>query len=216
MQALAKTNTFSPPPSPEASPASLAGVGNDRPGGLLRGGFYWDTESLIVVGLFTALGKAASLLVALLGGGMNPVTLLLKNGIATALLVVMLARVRRFGTLALYTLVAQVISFLMTGGIMVGTLPFYLLGALAADALIACCGGYRRIGAVLLGVAVYDALGRMLSIALSFLLARENVGMVGVGAAIVTFGYLGCLLIGLPCGAKFVKELRHAGIIREV
>lgn len=213
---LDKAKDFSPSPAPGTAPAFPAGAGSERTEGARGGGFYWDTESLIVVGLFTALGKAASLLVALLGGGMNPVTLLLKNGIATALLVVMLARVRRFGTLALYTLVAQVISFLMTGGIMVGTLPFYLLGALAADALIACCGGYRRIGAVLLGVAVYDALGRMLSIALSFLMARENVGMVGVGAAIVTFGYLGCLLIGLPCGAKFVKELRHAGIIREV
>lgn len=178
--------------------------------------FYWDTESLIVVGLFTALGKAASLLVALLGGGMNPVTLLLKNGIATALLVVMLARVRKFGTLALYTLVAQVISFLMTGGIMVSTLPLYLLGALVSDAVIALCGGYRRIWAVLLGVALYDAFGRVISIALSFLMARENVGMVGVAAVIVLFGYLGCLFIGLPCGAAFVKELRHAGIIREL
>ena len=152
--------------------------------GALRKGFYWDTESLIVVGLFTALGKAASLLVALLGGGMNPVTLLLKNGIATALLVVMVARV--------------------------------LLGALVADALIALCGGYRRLWAVLLGVAVYDAFGRLLGLAMSFLMARENVGMVGVGAVIVAFGYLGCLFVGLPCGAKFVRELRHAGIIREL
>ena len=155
----------------------------------VRKGFYWDTESLIVVGLFTALGKAASLLVALLGGGMNPVTLLLKNGIATALLVVMVARV---------------------------TLPLYLLGALVADALIALCGGYRKLWAVLLGVAIYDAFGRLIGLAMSFLMARENIGMVGVGAVIVAFGYLGCLLVGLPCGAKFVKELRHAGIIREL
>lgn len=183
---------------------------------MLRKSFYWDTESLIVVGLFTALGKAASLLVALLGGGMNPVTLLLKNGIATALLVVMVARVRKFGALMLYTLVAQVVSFLMTGGIMVSTLPLYLLGALVADGLIALCGGYRKIWAVLLGVAIYDAFGRVFGLAMSFLMARENVGMVGVSAVIVAFGYLGCLVVGLPCGAKFVKELRHAGIIREV
>ena len=160
----------------------------------VRKGFYWDTESLIVVGLFTALGKAASLLVALLGGGMNPVTLLLKNGIATALLVVMVARVRKFGALML----------------------LYLLGALVADALIALCGGYRKLWAVLLGVAIYDAFGRLIGLAMSFLMARENIGMVGVGAVIVAFGYLGCLLVGLPCGAKFVKELRHAGIIREL
>ena len=37
-----------------------------------------------------------------------------------------------------------------------------------------------------------------------------------MAAATVALGYLGCLLVGLPFGAKFVKELRHAGIIREV
>ena len=36
------------------------------------------------------------------------------------------------------------------------------------------------------------------------------------GGVFIALGYLGCLVIGLPCGAKFVKELRHAGIIREV
>ena len=55
--------------------------------------FYWDTESLVVVGLFTALSKVISLMIALLGGGMNPLTLFLKNGVATALLVVLVARV---------------------------------------------------------------------------------------------------------------------------
>ena len=89
-------------------------------------------------------------------------------------------------------------------------------GHLVADGLIALCGGYRKIWAVLLGVAIYDAFGRLFGLAMSFLMARENVGMVGVGAVIVAFGYLGCLFVGLPCGAKFVKELRHAGIIREL
>jgi len=37
-----------------------------------------------------------------------------------------------------------------------------------------------------------------------------------VAGVFIVLGYLGCLVIGLPCGAKFVKELRHAGIIREV
>ena len=99
----------------------------------------------------------------------------------------------------------------------VGTvLRSFGLMQLVADALIALCGGYRKLWAVLLGVAIYDAFGRLIGLAMSFLMARENVGMVGVGAVIVAFGYLGCLLVGLPCGAKFVKELRHAGIIREL
>ena len=178
--------------------------------------FYWDTESLVVVGLFTALSKVVSLMVALLGGGMNPFTLFLKNGIATALLVVLVARVRKFGTLALYVLVGQVVSFLIAGGGMSMLLPSFLVAALASDALIAACGGYRRIGAVLAGVALYDLLGRAISLGYSFLHARENMAMVMVAGVFIVLGYLGCLVIGLPCGAKFVKELRHAGIIREV
>ena len=177
---------------------------------------YWDTESLVVVGLFTALSKVVSLMVALLGGGMNPFTLFLKNGIATALLVVLVARVRQFGVLALYVLVGQVISFLIAGGGMSMLLPSFLVAALASDALIAACGGYRRIGAVLAGVALYDLLGRAISLGYSFLHARENMAMVVVAGVFIALGYLGCLVIGLPCGAKFVKELRHAGIIREV
>lgn len=213
---VGSVNAFAPRAAAPSSPCRAAGAHALPAPEAGKSGFYWDTESLIVVGLFTALGKAASRLVALLGGGMNPVTLLLKNGVATALLVVMVARVRKFGALALYTLVAQVISFLMTGGIMIGLLPLYLLGALVADALIALFGGYRRLGAVLVGVAVYDAFGRVFGIVMSVLAARENVGMVGVGALFVAFGYLGCLAVGLPCGATFVKELRHAGIIREL
>ncbi len=178
--------------------------------------FYWDTESLVVVGLFTALSKAVSLMIALLGGGMNPFTLFLKNGVATALLVVMLARVRKFGTLALYVLVGQVVSFLIAGGGMSLLLPSFLLAALLSDAVIALFGGYRRIGAVLCGVALYDILGRAISLGWSLLHARENMAMVIGASVFVVFGYLGCLVLGLPCGAKFVKELRHAGIIREV
>lgn len=63
--------------------------------------FYWDTESLVITGLFTALAKAVSLMIALVGGGMNPFTLFLKNGVATALLIVLVARVGKFGVLTL-------------------------------------------------------------------------------------------------------------------
>ncbi len=177
---------------------------------------YWDTESLVVVGLFTALSKAVSLMIALMGGGMNPFTLFLKNGVATALLVVMLARVCKFGTLALYVCVGQVVSFLIAGGGMSLLFPSFLVAALLSDAVIAVFGGYRRIGAVLAGVALYDFLGRAISLGYSLLFARENVALVVMGAVTVALGYLGCLVLGLPCGAKFVKELRHAGIIREV
>ena len=181
-----------------------------------RSPFYWDTESLVVVGLFTALSKVVSLMIALLGGGMNPLMLFLKNGVATALLVVLVARVGKFGVLALYVLVGQVVSFLIAGGGMSMLLPGFLIAALLSDGLVSLCGGYRRVGAVLAGVALYDLLGRAISMGYSLLHARENMAMVAVAGVFIAIGYLGCVFIGLPCGAKFVKELRHAGIIREI
>ena len=182
----------------------------------MRKKFYWDTESLIVLGLFTALNKVISLLIALIGGGMNPITLLLKNGVATALLILMVSRVRRFGVLALYTLIAQMVSFLIAGGGMITLLPAFLLAGLLSDGVISLFGGYKKLGAVVAGVAMYDLLGRTISLVFSFLTIRESMGMFVFGAVIVVFGYLGCLLVGIPCGIKLTKELRHAGIIREL
>ena len=177
--------------------------------------FYWRTEDLVVVGLFAALSKAVSLAIALVGGGMNPFTLFLKNGVATALLVVLVARVGRFGVLTLQVLVTGMVSLLMFGGMATLFIP-NLIAAFLCDCVIALLGGYRSIIAVLLGVAAFDFLGRAMSLGYSFLMSRENMGLVMMAAATVTLGYLGCLLVGLPFGAKFVKELRHAGIIREV
>ncbi len=178
--------------------------------------FYWDTESLIVVGLFTAFNKVISLLIALIGGGMNPITLLLKNGVATALLIVMVSRVRKFGILALYTLIAQMISFLISGGGMIALLPAFLIAGLLSDALIQLCGGYKKLSAVVFGVLLYDFLGRAISLVFSYLMMRESSGMFIFGLIAVSLGYIGCLAIGIPCGVKLVKELRHAGIIREL
>ena len=44
---------------------------------------------------------------------------------------------------------------------------------------------------------------------------RENLQLVAAGAMMIVLGYLGSLIVGLPAGYKFVKELRHAGLIRE-
>lgn len=68
---------------------------------------YWSAHELVVIGVFAAAAKVSTLLVALAGGGMNPVSLLLKNLIYTTLLVVMLYRVRKAGTLLLFSLVSM-------------------------------------------------------------------------------------------------------------
>ena len=73
---------------------------------------YWSARELVVLGVFSAAAKLSTLLVALVGGGMNPVSLLAKNLIFTTLLVVMLYKVRKPGTLALFVLVNMLISML--------------------------------------------------------------------------------------------------------
>ena len=57
---------------------------------------YWQVRELIVIGIFAALIKVSTLLIAIAGGSMNPVTLVLKNIVATSLLVVLLYKVRKF------------------------------------------------------------------------------------------------------------------------
>ena len=74
---------------------------------------------------------------------MNPVSLLLKNLIYTTLLVVMLYRVRKAGTLLLFSLVSMLVSALLLGA-SITLLPAILLGALMAEASVALCGGYGR------------------------------------------------------------------------
>lgn len=117
---------------------------------------YWSARELVVLGVFSAAAKLSTLLVALVGGGMNPVSLLAKNLIFTTLLVVMLYKVRKPGTLALFVLVNMLISMLLLGG-SVTLLPAMLLAAGCAEAAMACSGGMRKPWAPVLGVAVYES-----------------------------------------------------------
>ena len=145
---------------------------------------YWSARELVVLGVFSAAAKLSTLLVALVGGGMNPVSLLAKNLIFTTLLVVMLYKVRKPGTLALFVLVNMLISMLLLGG-----------------------------SVTLLGVAVYDLTSKVFSLGVSWLFMRESPALLYVIVPIVVIGYVGSLC-GLFSGVRAVRELRHAGIVR--
>ena len=160
---------------------------------------YWSARELVVLGVFSAAAKLSTLLVALVGGGMNPVSLLAKNLIFTTLLVVMLYKVRKPGTLALFVLVNMLISMLLLGG-SVTLLPAMLLAAGCAVAPV-------------LGVAVYDLTSKVFSLGVSWLVMRESPALLYVIVPIVVIGYVGSLC-GLFSGVRAVRELRHAGIVR--
>ena len=172
----------------------------------------WSAHDLVVLGVFSAAAKLSTLVVALAGGGINPVTLLLKNLIFTTMLVVILYKVRTPGTLVLFVLVNMLVSLLLLGG-SVTLLPSMLGGALLGEAAAFAAGGLSRPWGPVLAVGVYDLSSKILSLGMSWLTLRESPGMLVPVAIIVALGYAGSFM-GLFSGVRAVRELRHAGIVR--
>lgn len=173
---------------------------------------YWEVRDLAVIGIFSALAKTISVMVALAGGGMNPLSLILKNLVFTTLLIVLLFKVRKFGTLLLFIVVNTIFGALLMGGELV-LLPPMLLAGLCAEGVIVATGGYAKPFSLMLGVAVYDLAYKTGALGLSWLFMREQPQLLWLMSLMVIIGYAGALA-GLIVGARFVKELRHAGIVR--
>lgn len=173
----------------------------------------FEIRELVTIGIFSAVIKVSSLLVALIGGGMNPLTLVLKNLVFTSLLVVMLHKVRKFGALTLFIVVNTLVSMLFMGSSVV-LLPTMLAAGLAAECVILALGGYGRTMALMVGVAAYDILFKVGSLGVSWIYSREQPQMLVLASIFVAVGYLGSIA-GLFVGRRFVRELRHAGIVRD-
>ncbi len=171
----------------------------------------WSARELVVIGVFAAASKVATLLIALAGGGMNPISLMGKNLVFTTLLVVMLCKVRRPGTLFLFTIISILVSILLMGA-SVTLLPPMLLGALAAEAAMWPGRNASGVWNSVLGAAVFDVVTKILSLGISWLFMRESPAMMVMVVPFVAIGYLGSVG-GLFSGVKAVQELRHAGII---
>ncbi len=171
----------------------------------------WQVGDLVVVGVFTALIKASTMIVTFAGGGMNPLALLLKNCLFTTLLIVLLYKVSKFGVILLFTLVSAIVSLLLMGS-GITLMPAILLAGLVAEGLVFLCGGYTKPLALLLGVAVYDLLSKGFALGLSWLVMREQPELLLTVSFMIAIGYVGSL-VGLGGGMAFVRELRHAGII---
>lgn len=173
---------------------------------------YWKSQELVMIGVFAAAIKLSSLLIALAGGGMNPVTLMLKNLVFTTLLIVLLAKVKKSGTLLLFTAVSMTVSVLLMGG-SITLLPAALFGAIVAELAILLTGGFKHSWTTYFGVAVYDLETKIFSIAVSYIMMRETPALVLSVLPIIFIGYTGCLL-GLFTGYRTLQELRHAGLVR--
>lgn len=179
---------------------------------LRRFGDRWGARDLVVIGVFAASAKLSTVLIAMVGGGMNPVSLLLKNVVFTTLLVIMLYKVRQPGTLSLFVIVSALVNFLLLGG-NVTLIPPMLAAALVSEAVMKFVKSLGWKGAVFWGVGCFDFLSKGLSLAVSYLMMRESPALMAVVLPIVLIGYAGSL-IGLYTGYRSMKELRHAGIVR--
>lgn len=179
---------------------------------LRRFGDRWGARDLVVIGVFAATAKLSTVLIAMVGGGMNPVSLLLKNVVFTTLLVILLYKVRQPGTLSLFVIVSALVNFLLLGG-NVTLIPPMLVAALVSEAVMKFVKSLGWEGAVFWGVGCFDFLSKGLSLAVSYLMMRESPALMAVVLPIVLIGYAGSL-IGLYTGYRSMKELRHAGIVR--
>lgn len=174
---------------------------------------HWLVGELILMGIFAAVVKISSLFIAFAGGGMNPLTLMLKNAVYTILLVVLLHKVRKFGALTLFTAVSALVSLLLMGS-GIALLPAMLAACLLAEGVIMLTGGYGNLFSLLLGVGMYDLLSKAMALGMSWVMMREQPQLIITAAVMIAIGWIGSLL-GLGGGVMFVKELRHAGIIHE-
>lgn len=173
---------------------------------------HWQPRELVLIGVFAAAAKLSSLLIALAGGGMNPVSLIVKNLVFTTLLIVLLTKVPKPWTITLFTVVSMIVSVCLMGGSLT-LLPAALAGALLGEFFVWTTGGAKKPWAPWVAVAVYDLVGKGMSLGVSYLFMRESPSLMTMVVPIVLLGYMGSV-IGLWFGWKTVGELRHAGFVR--
>lgn len=173
---------------------------------------HWSIQELVTIGVFAAAAKVITMVVALAGGGMNPVTLLIKNLIFTTFFIVMLYKVRKSGTIMLFTFVSLIVSLLLMGAEASTSLGMFM-ASFIGEFFILLFGGMKNKYAPIIGVAAFDLSYRVLSMFLAYMVMRETPEIVYAVIPIIAIGYLGAV-IGLYTGIKAVKELRYAGIVR--
>lgn len=174
--------------------------------------YHWSIQELVTIGVFAAAAKVITMVVALAGGGMNPVTLLIKNLIFTTFFIVMLYKVRKSGTIMLFTFVSLIVSLLLMGAEASTSLGMFM-ASFIGEFFILLFGGMKNKYAPIIGVAAFDLSYRVLSMFIAYMVMRETPEIVYAVIPIIAIGYLGAV-IGLYTGVKAVKELRYAGIVR--
>lgn len=171
----------------------------------------FTARDLVFIGIFAAVIKAASLVIALAGGGMNPLTLILKNFVYAALMLVLLHKVPKPWTLTVAVLITCLVSLMLMGQRIL-QIPGTLAASFIVEMLVFTLGGYGRTLNLILGVLLLELLTKAVSIGIAYIMLREQPALIIVPLIFVCIGYLGTLG-GLVGGVRFVKELRHASFL---
>ncbi len=174
---------------------------------------YWSTRELVTVGVFATVIKASTIMVAYMGGGMNPVTLAAKNCLYATLMIVLLHKVPRAWTMTLAVTVTSLVSLLLMGqGILQG--PATVVACLLGEGVIWALGGYGSTRNIVIGVLIAEFAAKAATLGLSWLIMREQPGMLVTATIFVIIGAVGTVIGGFT-GVRFMRELRHAGIISQ-
>jgi energy-coupling factor transport system substrate-specific component len=172
---------------------------------------YWTTRELVTIGVFATVIKASTIMVAYMGGGMNPVTLAAKNCLYATLMIVLLHKVPKTWTMTLAVGMTSLVSLLLMGqGILHG--PATVAACLVGEGAIYLLGGYGRTRNIVAGVLIAELSSKAVGLCISWLVMREQPGMLAMATVFVIIGAAGTFL-GATTGVRFMKELRHAGII---
>lgn len=179
----------------------------------MRNPFAFTTGELVTIGLFAGASKAASLMVALIGGGPNPITLLLRNAVLAALMMVLLIKVTRPGTLTLSTVVSVLLGLFLLGSATL-SLPGIIMACIIAEIFMVAFAPLNcPVLTAAVGIAVSEFLRRGVSLGMSYIAMREQPELLIPSIIFMSFSYIG-VLVGIYGGFKMSKELRHAGLIQ--
>lgn len=169
----------------------------------------------ISIGVMGALAKSGATLIALIGGGMNPLTMILSNLFHMVILSALLVKVKKPFTLTLSYLTGVFISaFVMGNGVTL--IPFILLASLIIEIIIYISSSrYKRLIPLVLGIFLAEASIKGVGLLYLYWQWRESpaVKEIVIGSSI----FVGIALIGSFLGIfasyKFIKELRRASLI---
>lgn len=184
--------------TPEPIPAPSSGLR-----ALLGGNL--NASDLVFIGVFAAAAKLSAIVIALAGGGINPLALVAKNLIVAVLLVVLLTKVNKRGTLFICMVVSSIVGSLLSGSAVM----------LAPGAIVGAFVGEFFWQRPWIAVCMSELTAKASALAAAWVVLRESPALFNVVLPVVLIGAAGTFL-GLWLSRSTVRELRHAGFLARV